>query len=1229
MKQKKAALSIFILFLPFLDSLNSQHVFTQLSKTITFTPEKPTLKKNLNLPKNFKTSKKYTLWGWFKPSLMEPSISNIVTLRNKNKNGDLCFVNYDLNEINKDNNKQFYSLVFIVKNKGDEVLIDGFVGIEISQNWNYFGISVDYEIGVISIYFKVFDQITPSQEKSFTVDFPEFELRKESELYFAAFEDNPFFESVSGFLGDVSHFELGVFYTQNLPVLWMGYMDKEIESYDSILIDLKFDVYKNDEKVKSYGKIDSVFKIENFVPLFEKNKNQIGIQIYSDSYIALEKIDTQNDSDFTKSISFLFNFKFAKDLPINFPLLIRGKPNQNGYLKISLDIFDRGRILSMTLIGKNEKIISWIGLTKFIPDKLYNIIIGISLSKGNSLRSIYVDNTGKSDFGVISDDFNFSFLPDNIQIFSSGSEKKKEKPGYFNLFRFMIFNSGSNAVNFFNVNTNPDLKKELFKDINEKNCSLRTSYYEKEKCIYCNNSIVNSESICIEHCPFGEKNGLTNICVKCKEENCSEIESTEFQLEKINSENWNITPTRKILSNNIDYKNIFDLNQKDNKAEHDPFSYKIDYNKQKNKIALEVDYKKYLRDDNLELIYLKNDIYDQNRNLIYKKKTFHKLDRVCYISNSRKSSLKILSYFLLIFFLITFIFLTIFTILYKKSKDFLSLWKYFIFLISKLQLISLFLLLGIYMPCCIKAFLQELYTYSISWNHGLRLWIDDIYKDSVEYNRHNPSGDLPLVFKKNSVRYFFLQNFGVFFIVHLVIFFVFLGVKIWDFYKSALSKTFLFKLLIVMEYTVLIIGYIVVDYQIFVFAGLNWTNYKFNHTNYNFSFALTIFYIFVFVAFWFYAAWRLLGKSGYFDYPSSFNKFYFFFVGYRDTKSVRTYDLWRYAVHLALGLFIGCLTIYPLIQIFLIFGVFVLFGVFTIVLRPWKYKIFLYSEMASLILIFGVIIIFLIFQLFDYGGCLECGDREGVLCILVVVFLFLALFIGLVALIVQTLFISYRKRDPVKMRKKLGYLGELDQEDLNELNEMEIQRDHNPKSIKEFKMKKDKSLKNLECKGVIKNVVRENRYLEINNIEIVDFGSKIIEPKKMDNTDKLLNESTKDLKSKDIISEMKLRPDSIDDKTIQPDLVEALKDNKGKFLEKKKSSFDKTINLNDNGENVFLNSKKEFTKKQQINNFGNEDISPIYSREYKNSELYSRENLADKLWSNEISQINFFKKKKE
>lgn len=50
------------------------------------------------------------------------------------------------------------------------------------------------------------------------------------------------------------------------------------------------------------------------------------------------------------------------------------------------------------------------------------------------------------------------------------------------------------------------------------------------------------------------------------------------------------------------------------------------------------------------------------------------------------------------------------------------------------------------------------------------------------------------------------------------------------------------------------------------------------------------------------------------------------------------------------------------------------------------------------------VIVFFIFYLLDRGDCTECGDREGFWCWLLVLFLFIGLLLGLLALLLATLF---------------------------------------------------------------------------------------------------------------------------------------------------------------------------------------------------------------------------------
>ena len=48
------------------------------------------------------------------------------------------------------------------------------------------------------------------------------------------------------------------------------------------------------------------------------------------------------------------------------------------------------------------------------------------------------------------------------------------------------------------------------------------------------------------------KNPLTEFCVDCLEEWCTEIDQTHFIIEKIDKSTFKIRPSRKILNKNVD-----------------------------------------------------------------------------------------------------------------------------------------------------------------------------------------------------------------------------------------------------------------------------------------------------------------------------------------------------------------------------------------------------------------------------------------------------------------------------------------------------------------------------------------------------------------------------------------------------------------------------------------------------------------------------------------------------
>ena len=92
----------------------------------------------------------------------------------------------------------------------------------------------------------------------------------------------------------------------------------------------------------------------------------------------------------------------------------------------------------------------------------------------------------------------------------------------------------------------------------------------------------------------------------------------------------------------------------------------------------------------------------------------------------------------------------------------------------------------------------------------------------------------------------------------------------------------------------------------FVFSGLNWRKAIFSHSYFVCCFLIAIFYILVFGLFWFYSLIILLTKRlTYWADITNLNKFYYFFVGYRNNRLARTYDHWVTLAHLAVGLMIG------------------------------------------------------------------------------------------------------------------------------------------------------------------------------------------------------------------------------------------------------------------------------------------------------------------------------------
>lgn len=69
--------------------------------------------------------------------------------------------------------------------------------------------------------------------------------------------------------------------------------------------------------------------------------------------------------------------------------------------------------------------------------------------------------------------------------------------------------------------------------------------------------------------------------------------------------------------------------------------------------------------------------------------------------------------------------------------------------------------------------------------------------------------------------------------------------------------------------------------------------------------------------------------------------------------------------------------------------------VYLIIFRPWRNIWLWIADIVTQVCILVPVIIWLVWAIIDRGSCFDCGDREGRLCWVIVLFLWLGLIIGL------------------------------------------------------------------------------------------------------------------------------------------------------------------------------------------------------------------------------------------
>ena len=117
----------------------------------------------------------------------------------------------------------------------------------------------------------------------------------------------------------------------------------------------------------------------------------------------------------------------------------------------------------------------------------------------------------------------------------------------------------------------------------------------------------------------------------------------------------------------------------------------------------------------------------------------------------------------------------------------------------------------------------------------------------------------------------------------------------------------------------------------------------------------------------------------------------------------RSYEFIFIFTHFLIGMVLGLLYKYPLVQISIILGLCIVLFIYTLAIRPFLFTIVLIFEIITQLLLIIALICLLISINYAKSGCFDCANREGFLCYFILGLLFAYLLLLALGLILFSL----------------------------------------------------------------------------------------------------------------------------------------------------------------------------------------------------------------------------------
>lgn len=138
--------------------------------------------------------------------------------------------------------------------------------------------------------------------------------------------------------------------------------------------------------------------------------------------------------------------------------------------------------------------------------------------------------------------------------------------------------------------------------------------------------------------------------------------------------------------------------------------------------------------------------------------------------------------------------------------------------------------------------------------------------------------------------------------------------------------------------------------------------------------------------------------------PPNFSHYCIFFAGYKPSSTAtKIFGFIFVLFHFLIGLVLGLLHFNPFIQIIIILVLAVILFVYTVAVRPFYYCFHLVIEIITQLILIIALIGLTVAIFYERSNCFSCGGREGSLCYLIMISLFLYLMLLALGLILFAL----------------------------------------------------------------------------------------------------------------------------------------------------------------------------------------------------------------------------------